>query len=145
VESRGFEADGSDEGIEIVDDALIESIELRSPLAFEPGICFDGTEKACREWGIDAFEELQEDEADRVSRREELIAARVRELGNEAFGSEFREIVAERGKRVAFGGAAEGVDDGGVDFGSSEGIAGGDVCEAYERNASGRVGEDDRA
>ena len=96
VESRGFEADGSDEGIEIVDDALIEAIELRSPLGFEPGICFDGAEKACREWGIDAFEELQEDEADRVPLREELIAARVREFGNEAFGAEFGEIVAER-------------------------------------------------
>jgi hypothetical protein len=31
VKSRGFEADGSDEGVEIVDDALIKAIELRSP------------------------------------------------------------------------------------------------------------------
>ena len=139
VESRGFEADGSDEGIEIVDDALIEAIELSSPLGFEPGICFDGTEKACREWGIDAFEELQKDEADRVPVREKLITARVRELGNEAFGAEFREIVAERGKRVAFGGAAECFDDGGVDFGSGEGIAGCDVCEAQERMHQGEL------
>jgi hypothetical protein len=49
VESRGFKAHGTDEGIEIVDDALIEAVELRSPLGFEPGICFDRTEKACRE------------------------------------------------------------------------------------------------
>jgi len=27
----GFEADGADEGVEIVDDALIEAIELGSP------------------------------------------------------------------------------------------------------------------
>ena len=80
LESRGFEADGSDEGIEIVDDVLIEAIELRSPLGFEPCICFDGAEKACGERGIDAFEELQEDEADRVALREELIAARVGSL-----------------------------------------------------------------
>jgi hypothetical protein len=58
VESRGFEADGSDEGVEIVDDALIEPIELRSSLGFELGISFDGAEKACGERGIDAFEEL---------------------------------------------------------------------------------------
>ena len=76
---------------------------MRSPLGFEPGIRFDRAEKTCREWGIDAFKELQEDEADRVALREELIAARVRELGNEAFGAEFREIVAQRGERVAFG------------------------------------------
>jgi hypothetical protein len=99
VESRSLEADGADEGIEIVDDALIEAIELRSPLGFEPGICFDGAEKACRKWGIDAFEELQEDEADRVPLWDELIAARVREFGNKALGAEFREIV-ERGERV---------------------------------------------
>ena len=139
VESRGFEADCSDEGIEIVDDTLIEAVELRSPLGFEPGICFDGAEKACREWGIDAFEELQEDEADRVPVREQLIATRVRELGNESFGAEFREIVAERGERVAFGGAAERFDDGGMDFGGGEGIAGCDVCEACERMHQGEL------
>jgi hypothetical protein len=75
AESGGFEADRSDEGVEIVDDALIEAVELRSPLGFKPGICFDGAEKACREWRIDAFEELQEDEANRISLREQLIAA----------------------------------------------------------------------
>jgi hypothetical protein len=58
LKSRRFQADGSDEGIEIVDDALIEAIELRSPLGFEPFVSFDGAEKACREWGIDPFEEL---------------------------------------------------------------------------------------
>ena len=47
---------------------------MRSPLGFEPDICFEGAEKTCREWGINAFEELQEDEADRVPLREELIA-----------------------------------------------------------------------
>jgi hypothetical protein len=45
---RRLEANGSDQGVEIVDDALIEAIELRSPLGFKPGICFDGGEKACR-------------------------------------------------------------------------------------------------
>ena len=59
MESRGFEADSSDEGVEIVDDALIEAIELRLPLGFELRICFDGAEQACGERGVDAFEELQ--------------------------------------------------------------------------------------
>ncbi len=139
VESRGFEANGSDEGVEIVDDALIEAIELRSPLRFEQGICFDGAEKACRERRIDAFEEFQEDEADRVSLREELITARVGELGNKAFGAEFREIVAERGERVVLGGAAERFDDGGVDFGGGEGISSRNVCEAHERMHQGEL------
>ena len=139
VESRGFEADRSDQGVEIIDDALVEAVELRPPLGFEPSIRLDGAEKACREWGIDALEELQEDEADRVSLREELIAARVRELGNKAFGAEFREVVAERGERVMFGGAAERFDDGGVEFGGGEGIAGCDMCEAHERMHQGEL------
>ena len=87
AESCGLEADCSDEGVEVVDDALIEAVELRSPLRFEPSIQLDGAEKACREWGIDALEELQEDEADRVPLREELIAARVREFGDKPFGA----------------------------------------------------------
>ena len=66
MELRGFEADGSHEGVEIVDDALVEAIKLRSPLELEPGIRFEGAEKACREGRIDAFEELQED-AERVN------------------------------------------------------------------------------
>jgi hypothetical protein len=56
--SRGFEADSSDEGVQIVDDTLIEAIELRPPLRFESCICFDWAEKACREGRIDALEQL---------------------------------------------------------------------------------------
>ena len=89
MKSRGFEADGSDEGVEIVDDALIQAIELGSPLGLESGICFDGAEKTGRERRVDAFEEFQKDEADRISLREESIAARVGELGNKTFGTEF--------------------------------------------------------
>ena len=107
VESRGFEADGSDEGVEVIDDALIEAIKLRSPLGFEPSVCFDGAEKACREWGIDAFEELQEDEADRVAFRQESIAPGVWKFLDQALGSELRQIVTQRGEAVVLGGAAQ--------------------------------------
>ena len=81
MKSRGFEADGSDEGIEIIDHALVEAIELRSPLGFELCIGFYGAQKACGERRVDAFEELQEDEADRVPVREELIAVITTESG----------------------------------------------------------------
>ena len=106
---------------------------MRSPLGFKPDICVEGAEKTCREWGKNAFEELQEEDADRVPLREELVASGIRELGDEAFGAEFRQIIAERGERVAFGGAAERCDDGGTDFGGGECIAGCDVREAYKR------------
>jgi hypothetical protein len=56
--------------------------------------------------------------------REQLITARVGELGNKTLGADFREVVAEGSKRVVLGGAAERFDDGGVDFSRSEGVAG---------------------
>jgi hypothetical protein len=62
--SRGFEADGANEGIEIIDDALIEAIELRSLVLINLAICTDGAEKAGGERRVDAFEELQEHQAD---------------------------------------------------------------------------------
>jgi hypothetical protein len=80
--SCGFEADGANGGIEIIDNALIEAIKLRPPLGLKPCVCFDGAEKTCGEWRVDTFEELQEDEANRVSLREQLITARVGKLGN---------------------------------------------------------------
>ena len=86
--SCGFEADGADEGVEIIDDALIEAVELRSLLLIDLAICADGAEKAGGERRIDAFEQLQEDQADRIAVRQELIAAGVGELGDEPFGPE---------------------------------------------------------
>jgi hypothetical protein len=65
--SCSFEADSTNEGIEIVDDALIKAIELRSPLLGDLAICADRAEEADGERRIDPFEQLQEDEADRVS------------------------------------------------------------------------------
>src|ERR1700736_3471 len=139
VQSRGFEANSLDEGIKVVDDALIEAVELSSSLAFELCVCFDGTEKACCERRIHAFKELQEHEADRVSVPQELIPARVGEPGHKAFGTELGEVIAKRGECVVAGGAAEGFDDGGVDFGSGEGIASRDVREADERMHQGEL------
>jgi hypothetical protein len=137
--SRGFEADGANEGIEITDNALIEVIKLRSPLGLKPCVCFDGAEKACGEWRIDAFEEIQEDEADRVSLREQLITARVRELGNKTLGADFRKVVAERSERVVLAGAAERLTTAGWVSAVMQGVAGGDVREAHQRMHEGKL------
>jgi hypothetical protein len=51
--SCGFEADGQDERIKIIDDAVVKAIELRSPLVREFGICADGAKKAGGQRGID--------------------------------------------------------------------------------------------
>jgi hypothetical protein len=44
--SCDFEADRANEGIEIIDDTLIEAIELRSLLLIDLAICADWAEKA---------------------------------------------------------------------------------------------------
>jgi hypothetical protein len=62
-----------------------------------------------------------------------LITARVGEFGDKALGAEFGEVVAKGSERVAFAGAAKRFEDGGVEFGRGESIAGRDVCEAHER------------
>ena len=100
--SRRFEAQGAIEGVEVVDEALIEAIELRSLLLVDCSIRADGAEKGSGERRIHAFEEFQEDEADRISLREQLVAAGLGKLGDEPFGPKFCEVVAQRGKGVAF-------------------------------------------
>ena len=62
-----------------------------------------------------------------------MITARVGEFGDKALGAEFGEVVAKGSERVAFTGAAKRFEDGGVELGRGEGIAGRDVCEAHER------------
>ena len=75
--------------VEIVDDALVEAVELRSVLAVEAGVGLDRREEAGSQRGVDAFEEFQEHETDRVAAGEEPVAARVRQLFNKALGAKF--------------------------------------------------------
>jgi hypothetical protein len=91
----------------------------------------DGAEKGSGEQRIHAFEEFQEDEADRISLREQLIAAGLGKLGDEPFGPKFCEIVAQRGKGVTFGGTAEHGEDPRVEFRGGEGVAAGNVGEPH--------------
>jgi hypothetical protein len=62
---------------------VVEPVELRSPLVSDSGIGADCAKKSRGQRGVDALEELQEDETDRVSLRQELIAAGVWKLGDE--------------------------------------------------------------
>jgi len=89
VLSRCFEADGPYKRVEVIDDTLIEAVELRSFLLVDAGIRADGAEEAGGQWRVDAFEQLQEDETDRVTLWEELVAAGVGKLGDQPFGTEF--------------------------------------------------------
>ena len=75
MKSCGFQADGVDEGVEVIDDALVEAIELRSALAGKRGVGPHRRQQAGGQGSVDALEELQEDEADRIALGEEPVAA----------------------------------------------------------------------
>ena len=137
--SGGFEPDGADEGVEIVGDTLVEVVELRSLVGLESAVCIDGSKQACGEWRVDALEEFEEDEADRITVRKQLISTRIGNLGNEFFGAQLGEIVAERGQRVGIRFAIECREDVRIDVGGCEGVAGGDMSEAHESMHEGEL------
>ena len=59
--SRRFEAYSADEGIEIIDNASVQAIELRLLAIGELSIGPYGTEKSGRKRRINALEQLQEE------------------------------------------------------------------------------------
>ena len=61
---------------------------------------------------MDAFEELRENARQIEYRWEQLITARVGELGDKTLGADFRKVVSEQSQRVLLAGSAERFDDG---------------------------------
>src|SRR5271166_2433472 len=96
--SGGFETDGVNERIEVIDDALIKAVELGSALVGELGVGSNRREKTGGQRGVDTLEKLEEDETDRIAVGEEPVAARVRQLFDETLGAQFREIVAREAR-----------------------------------------------
>src|SRR5215471_6339857 len=73
-----FEAHRANELVEIVDDALVETVELGLLVGVYASIAFDRAEDAGGKGSVDPLEEFEEDQADRISAREQLIAPRAR-------------------------------------------------------------------
>jgi hypothetical protein len=90
------------------DDSVIEPIEAVALLLREAGIGGDGGEQAGGQRSVDAFEELQEDEADRVALRQQAVAAAVWQTLDQAFGAELRQVVPEGRETVLVGRGIEG-------------------------------------
>ena len=103
-----LETDGGKERVEIVDDALVERVELMAFLLMELGISGEGLEEPGRQRRVDALEEFEEHETDRVSVGEESISAAVGHLLNKALGAKLGEVVSKGRDSVRLGCAAEG-------------------------------------
>jgi hypothetical protein len=62
--------------------ALTEVIKLPSPLGLKPCVCFDGAEKACSEWRVDARAIGNDRTSDRITKSEicdRILQARLTE------------------------------------------------------------------
>jgi uncharacterized protein YbjT (DUF2867 family) len=71
----GPQADGFEERVEVADDALIQTVESMALLVGEAAVGRDRFQETCRQRCVDALEELQKEEANRVAVREQPIPA----------------------------------------------------------------------
>jgi hypothetical protein len=67
--SRSLESHGTQERIEIGDDALVKAIELMASVRSESRVGADGTKQTRGQRRVDALEELEEDDADAIALR----------------------------------------------------------------------------
>jgi len=96
-------------------------------------------EESSGQRSIDAVEEFQEDQADRISFGRQAVAAATGQLFDKAFRAEFGEVVSKGGQAVLFGRATEGGNDVQVDFACAEGVGGRDLGKSYEGVHEGQL------
>ena len=118
---------------------MVEAVELRSLVIMDLCIGVDGAKESSGQRRINTFEQLEEDQTERVAVGEELISAGIWKLGDKTFGPKLGEVIAEGGERIALGRASECLDDVGMDFGGGKVIAGGHVREPDERMHQGEL------
>ncbi len=90
----GPQADGGPQGVQVGGDPLIESGESVTSLLSDSGVRDHGTEHSRGERGVDALEELQKQDADAGALGQASIATGGRDVLDEAFRTQFREVVA---------------------------------------------------
>ena len=71
---------------------MVEAVELGSLVIMDSCIGADGAEKASGQRRINTFEQLEEEQAERVSVGEKLISAGIWKLGDKTFGPKLREV-----------------------------------------------------
>src|SRR5213593_3627956 len=84
--SGGFETDGVHKFVEIVNDALIEAVQLRSLLPLELAVCRDGRQQTGSQGRVDPLEQFQEYQADRVAVAHPAIAPGTRNSFHQSLG-----------------------------------------------------------
>ena len=127
------EADGSQEMVEGVGKTLVKAVKRRALGVGEGLVGGNRVEESSGQRSIDAVEEFEEDQADRISFGRQAVAAATGQLFDKAFRAEFGEVVSKGGQAVLFGSATESGNDMRVDFACAEGVGGRDLGKSYER------------
>ena len=86
--------------VEGVGKALIEAVERRTLAVGEGSVSGDRVEESSGQWSVDAVEEFQEDQADRISLGRQTVAAGAGQLFDKAFGAQLGEVIAQGGQAV---------------------------------------------
>ena len=83
-------------GVEIVDDALVEPVELKAFLLMDLRISGEGLEEPGRQRRVDALEEFEEHETDRVPVREESIPSPAGHLRDKPLALRLTQVFRQR-------------------------------------------------
>src|SRR5947209_20630413 len=119
--------------VEGVGKALVKAVERRALAVGEGLVSGDRVEESSGQRSVDAVEEFQEDQADRISLGRQTVASGAGQLFDKAFGAQLGEIVAKGGQAVLLRSATEGGDAVRIDFAGAEGVGGRDLYNADKR------------
>ena len=96
-------------------------------------------EESSGEWSVDAVEEFQEDQADRIPLGRQTVASGVGQLFDKAFRAQLGEVVPKGGQAVVLRSATEGGADVRIDFAGAEGVGGWDLRKADKSVHEGQL------
>ena len=71
----GFEADSLYQHTEVINNALVKAIDLRPALLLQLAIAWNGAKQSGGKRSVDALEEFEEDERDRVAAWQQAVSA----------------------------------------------------------------------
>src|SRR6266436_4787880 len=125
--------------VEGVGKALVKAVERRALAVGEGLVSGDRVEESSGQRSVDAVEEFQEDQADRISLGQQTVAAGAGQLFDKAFRAELGEVVSKGGQAVLLRAGIESGDDEGIDFAGAEGVGGRDLRKADESVHEGQL------
>src|SRR5713101_2406188 len=113
-------------------DGGVELIEFTTAIIREDGVVSEWLEDTSGEWGVDAVEELQEEDADAHALWTQAVGLGLGYFEDQTLGTQFGQVIAQLTQAVRVGGHAEGF------RGSLVQIAGAKTTAACEMDEAGQ-------